>query len=59
MYYDVGGKLFNGIQEVEVHMGFGGETILEENQLEKLRLRRELRSLRMESLQVRMRPQER
>ena len=40
-------------------MGFEEETILEENQLEKLKLRRELRSLRMERLQVRMRSQKR
>ena len=38
-------------------MGFEEETILEENQLEKLKLRRELRSLRMERLHVRMRSQ--
>ena len=36
-------------------MGFDEETVSEENQLEKLKLRRELRSLRMEMLQVRMR----
>ena len=36
-------------------MGFKEETVLEENQLEKLKLRRELKSLRMERLQVRMR----
>ena len=36
-------------------MGFEEETVLEENQLEKLKLKRELRSLRMERLEVRMR----
>ena len=36
-------------------IGFEEETIMEENQLEKLKLRRELRGLRMERLQVRMR----
>ena len=40
-------------------MGFEGETILEERQLEKLKLRRELRSLRMKRLQVRKRSQKR
>ena len=39
-------------------MGFKEETVLEENQLEKFKLRRELRSLRMERVQVRMRSQE-
>ena len=40
-------------------MGFEEKTILDENQLEKLKLRRKLRSLRMERLQVRMRSQKR
>ena len=40
-------------------MEFDEETISEENQLEKLKLRRELGCLRMKMLQVRMRSQER
>ena len=45
-------------EEVGVHMtGFEEETILEENQLEKLKLRRELRILRTE--RIRMRSQKR
>ena len=40
-------------------MGFDEETISEENRLEKLKLRRELRSLRMERLQIRMRSEKR
>ena len=38
-------------------MGFEKEIILEENQLEKLRLMRELKSLRMEGYQVRIKSQ--
>ena len=56
--YDVGGKLFNGIQEVEAHLCdfdgvrrgnyFGGEPI-RKTKVEE----------RVQKLQVRMRPQER